>query len=150
MRISNAQYLIFAGIFQLAISICYVLVCLSNYSFEWLTIEFVKELQNNEILQIKSERDFDPNLTWGLAGLNGIMFFVYWVIYTENEANPKPAFISKDFGVGTLPFFIALFYYIFIDYRNDLIFLLTGCFAVPNIFFYLSYKIQEKRQIRKS
>lgn len=150
MRISNAQYLIFAGIFHLAISICYVLVCFSNYSFDWLDIEFLKDLQNNEILKIKSERDFDPNLTWGLAGYNGIMFIVYWVIYTENEANPKPAFISKDFGVGTLPFIVALSYYISIDYRNDLIFLLTGCFAATNIFFYLSNKIQEKRHARKS
>ena len=149
MRISNAQYLIFAGIFQLAITICYVLVCLSNYSFDRLDIEFLKGLTNNELLKIKSGRNFNPNLTWGLAGFNGIMFIAYWIIWKENEDDKKPAFTSEDFGIGTFPFLIAIFCYIFIDYRNDLIFAITGSYAMLNLALYISYEIQAKRQTRK-
>lgn len=149
MRVTNEQYLILAGLFQLVIATTYSLICISNYSFEWLDFELVKDFSNNELLKIKGGKKYEPDLTWGLAGFNGILFIANWVIWRENEINKKPDFTSETFGVGTIPFVFALFIYIMVDYRNDLIFAITGSYATINLALYINYEIRERRLARQ-
>ena len=149
MRLTNEQYLIFAGLFQLIIATTYTLICISNYSFDWLDFEFVKDLSNNEILKIRGGKKYDPDLTWGLAGFNGIMFIVNWVIWRENEIKKKPDFESETFGAGLAPFGFALLVYFMVDYRNDLALGITGSYAFLNLALYISYEIRERRQARE-
>lgn len=146
MKITNEQYTLFAGLFHIVIATTYALICISNYSFNWLDYEFAKDLSHTEIFKIKSGRDYDPNLTWGLAGFNGIMFIVYWVIWRENRMVKKPDFTIDTFSIGTIPFLFALFIYYMVDYRNDLVFVITVSYATLNLALYIGHEIGEKQK----
>lgn len=148
MRLTNEQYLVFAGLFQLIIATTYTLICISNYSFDWLDFEFVKNLNGSEILRLRGGKKYDPELTWALAGFNGIMFAANWVIWRENEIKKKPDFESEIFGAGLAPFAFAWLVYFSVDYRNDLAFAITGSYAFLNLVLYISYELRERRQAR--
>lgn len=146
MRLTNEQYLIFAGLFQLIIATTYALICISNYSFEWLDFDFIKELSGSEILKIRGGKKYEPELTWGLAGYNAIMFIAAWIIWREHETKKKPDFESDIFGAGLAPFGFALLVYFVVDYRNDLAFAITGSYAILNLVLYINYEIRERRK----
>jgi hypothetical protein len=77
------------------------------------------------------------------------MFAVHLVIYRENELKKKKDFGSDTFGQGIIPFLIAIGLYFAIDYRNDLINLITGIFAAVNIPLIISLEIRNYKQQKK-
>ncbi|MCZ8217660.1 MAG: hypothetical protein O9262_15555 [Cyclobacteriaceae bacterium] len=146
MRMTNEQYSLLAGFFQLIIATTYALICISNYSFDWLDYEFAQDLSKSELLKINGDRTYDPELTWGLAGFNAIMFIVYWIIWKEDKIAKKPDFKSDTFSIGIIPFLFALFLYFMVDYRNLLVLVITGIYAAINIALYMGYEISNRQQ----
>ncbi len=143
MRISVAQHCIFAGLFHLIIAITYALICVSNYSFEWLNFEFIKSIRGIELLKLYGDGYYTADLTWGLAGFHAIIFVVHWVIWQENENERKPDLTSNTFGIGVIQFLLAMFIYYMIDYTNYLIFALTGSFAALSLALIVAYETRD-------
>ncbi|MBL7873247.1 MAG: hypothetical protein JNM78_16630 [Cyclobacteriaceae bacterium] len=149
MKLSNEQYSIVAAFFELLIATIYTLICLSNYMFDWLDFEVIKSLKNLTLFQIISKQSYEPDLTWCLAGFNAILFAVHLVIYKENEVKKKKDFGAETFGVGIIPFLMAIGLYFAIDYRNDLIILTTGIFATVNFVLFISEETRNYKEQKK-
>jgi len=130
------------------IAITYILIYISNYLFDWLNFEFVRDLSNWDIFKIRGEKGHGPKLTWGLARLNGILFIIYWVVWWENKIEKKPDFYSNFFKLGLTPIGFAFLVYFLIGYRNDLVFAVTGSYEILNLVWYISYKIRAKQKSR--
>jgi hypothetical protein len=133
MRISNNQYLLIAGFFQLLIATTYGLICVSNYEFNWFDKDLRNELIELKIFNLSDPDRYEPALTYGLAQFYIIMFIVYWVIWDQGENSKKTKFDFKDLQMGLIPFGFAIFIYFMVDYRNDLSFVLTGSYAIFTI-----------------
>tara|TARA_R110000744_G_scaffold77154_2_gene152516 strand:+ start:289 stop:729 length:441 start_codon:yes stop_codon:yes gene_type:complete len=133
LRISNENYLIFGGLFHLLIATTYTLICLANYQFEWLDFDYVESVRKVDLVALGTSEQYTPDLTWGIAGYNAIIFLVYLVIWRENEQERKPDFELEIVYVNFVPLGTALGLLFLIDYRNDLALGLTGTLAICSI-----------------
>lgn len=147
-RLTNEQYLIVAGLFQLLIAVTSTLIGLANYDVEGLDIEVIKSLKGVALLKLKGGINLEPKITWGLAGFNLILFFTFLVIWKENEKEKKPRFGSETFGAGLTPFGLYIMLYFFVEYENILLFALTGSFAVLNLMLLVLHELNEHESKR--
>jgi len=132
MKLSNEQYLVFNGLFQLIIAAIYAFIGLSNYPFEWFNFEFAQYFKSLPILKLNNSDKYVPDLTWGLAGFNAIMFVIYWVLWRENEIKRKDSNL-QDTPFGFYLFVLVLALYFSMGYGNDLTFAITSCYALLSL-----------------
>ena len=104
-----------------------------HYQFQWMDFDFVELIKAVDLLQLSSAERYTPDLTWGIAGYNSIIFLVYLVIWQENEQERKADFELEIVYANLVPFGTALGLLFLIDYRNDLALGLTGTLAICSI-----------------
>lgn len=148
-RLTNEQYLVVAGLFQLLIAVTYTLIGLANYGVERMDLEMFKFLKEIVWLKLKGGINLEPKITWGLAGFNFIMFLTCLIIWNENEKEKKSQFGSEVFGSGLTPFGLSLMLYFYVNYENELIFALTGSYAALNLMLLIRHELDNHRSVAK-
>lgn len=142
MRLSNSQYIIFSGLFQLLISLTYTMIGISNYEVDWFDFEWLG-LKDSKLFKLRNSNLITPELTWGLASFNVIMTAVFVVLWNENEKKDKgPELQNTPFGLYI--FGLALLLFFAADYRNELILSITGSYGFLSAAHFLLYKMGVK------
>jgi len=134
IRIENGKYYIIAACVHSFIALYYVFICLSNYDFEWFKYDIADKLKSFLLFQLNDAERFDPILTWGLAGLNVVFLAIFLVLFRERgNDSEKTLHLKSIFWPVVIPFGLALFAYLAIDYSNAPVLAITGFYVVVTI-----------------